>query len=152
MDRITPVTKPDRKMKEVGPNECRILRADLESHLFMLEEKFGLKIDIGKMTYSGTSVRMSIEAALVAENGLTLNRKAKDFEQLASLYGFEPDDLGKTFKSGGKEYRITGLNSRAGKMPVLAECLADGRGYKFAEAGVLRALGRAAPAAVHFRR
>lgn len=51
-------------------------------------------------------------------------------------------EFGTEFVSGGKTYRITGVNFRARSMPIKATCVADGKSYKFEAYAVQRALGQ----------
>lgn len=75
-------------------------------------------------------------------NGEVKSREVLAFEREYSLYGLEKTDLGKKFVTPEGEYKITGLNTRAHRMPVLATRLNDGKLYKFSEEHVKRALGR----------
>jgi hypothetical protein len=58
-----------------------------------------------------------------------------------ALYGID-GEYGTEFTSGGKTYRITGVNFRAQRMPIKADSVTDGRGYKFEAYTVQRALGQ----------
>ena len=82
VERVKPqapkITKFDR-------NACMILRADLEMALAGIAAKHGIKIDLGKMGFSAHNVKVSLEAAVIGEGGIVLDRAAIDFKQLASL-------------------------------------------------------------------
>ena len=142
VERVKPqapkITKFDR-------NACMILRADLEMALAGIAAKHGIKIDLGKMGFSAHNVKVSLEAAVIGEGGIVLDRAAIDFKQLASLYSLEADDLGKEFTFQGTQFRITGLNTRAEKMPVQGVQISTGKEYKFPVRSILRALGRPVP-------
>ena len=61
--------------------------------------------------------------------------------KMARLYTLNPDDLGKTFTSGGKTFKIEGLKTRSHKRPVLASDVRTGKKFVFEVEAVQRALG-----------
>jgi hypothetical protein len=128
-----PITKFD-------PNACRLLRAELEAALKIVADKHGISIKTGKMTYSDTNVKVSLEVATVSEGGEVNTREKKDFLQFAEIYGLKPTDLGRNFKSQGELYQITGLNTKKQKFAIQAKRLRDGHSYGFVAEDVKRAL------------
>jgi hypothetical protein len=67
----------------------------------------------------------------IGKDGGELTAAGKDFINYASMYGLEPSDLGKEFKSRGKTYRITGFKPRSHKYPILAVNVRTGKAFKF---------------------
>jgi len=84
-------------------------------------------------------------------NGKVRNKEEMDFERLAPTYGLKASDLGETFLSNGREFRITGLVTRRHKMPISAEATDNGKGFKFRSDTVCRALGREVPISPRLR-
>jgi len=72
-------------------------------------------------------VKFTVQGAV--DNGET--REAIAFKRNATYFGLKSADLGRTFRSGGNEFKIVGLNTRAKRFPILAVSTADGRGFKF---------------------
>ena len=67
------------------------------------------------------------------------------FEVLAPLFGLEPSDYGRTFKSGGERHRIVGINPNRPKYPISTERISDGRAFKMpAENAVMYLLSSSA--------
>ena len=52
------------------------------------------------------------------------------------MFGFQPTDLGRTFRQNGDRFRITGLNTNARRMPIQADRLSDGKRFKFSADGL----------------
>ena len=71
-----------------------------------------------------------------------LSPEALAFQKYASDFGLEATDLHREFKSGDKTFRITGHKLGRSSYPILAESVANGKGYKFAVDIVQFALGR----------
>lgn len=109
------------------------VKAIREEAMKVLEAHFAAK-DI-EVKYGGGSFLDSaiLKFEFVPEGGS--DKKSSAFSQLAHMYGLEPEHLGKIFTSyDGKQYKITGLNPRASKMPVIAQGLFDNKSYKFPHA------------------
>jgi len=54
-----------------------------------------------------------------------------DFRQWAEMYKLEKDDWGKTFTTGGTEYRVHGIRSNRCKRPIICKRVKDGREFVF---------------------
>lgn len=110
-------------------NELKMFRHEFTQSMKALEEKFGVKVDLGRISYSDTNFSGKITVSNVAEDGTVENPEAEGFRSCASLVGLKPEDLGREFTHRGETYKITGLNLRRSKYPISAEC--NGKGYKF---------------------
>ena len=99
-----------------------------------------VSVSLGRMRYEREDifpVSVSLEVANKSEDGSVLSSKAKDFQRNAHLYGLKSEMLGQTFVCNGKTFTITGLNTRARKMPIQAND-ENGSGYKFTADQVVR--------------
>jgi hypothetical protein len=69
----------------------------------------------------------------------------RDFEALATLYGLEPSDFGRTFRwdHDGREYRVAGVRPRAKTASVLVVRVHDGKRFAMPSATVRKALNDA---------
>lgn len=119
------------KMDKANLNK---FRTSFNSAVAELAKEFDVKIDLGKITYSDDSFTAKVSVA----NTDAEPQEVKDFKQYANLVGLEPEDLGKTFKSNGKVFTITGLNLGRRKYPISAT--SEGRSYKFNDSDVARLL------------
>lgn len=104
--------------------------------------EFGVRVKYKSGRYGSSTADLKFEFAEVSEDGTVQSRETEAFTRLAEVYGLHPNDLGRQFKVRQNVYRITGLNTRARKMPIQAERCSDGRGFKFPESVVAEALGR----------
>lgn len=104
----------------------KAIRPTIEQALSVLETEFGVKIALGKATFTHDHVKFQFEMALVGADGQAVTGPAADFKRDAVLYGLHPNDLGRHFVCRGEEFIITGLKPNARKRPVLA----TGKGNK----------------------
>jgi hypothetical protein len=109
-------------------DEVRAIRDTLDQFVKTLEVP-GYRFRLGNGTF-GETATFKIEVLPVGKNGEVKTKEAAAFAQLARLYGFLPDDLGKEFEHGGRVFKIAGLNTKARKGPVLCT-RDDGKVFKF---------------------
>lgn len=102
------------------------IRPTIEQALSVLEKEFGVKVALGRATFTHDHVKFQFEMAIVGKDGEALTGPAADFKREANLFGLHPDDLGRHFVCRGEEFVVTGLKPNARKRPILAR----GRGNK----------------------
>lgn len=139
MSKTKPVTK-------FTPSNVRTILEECREALEPVAEKHGLVLDNKGRTYQRDALPVMFQLLVRQEDedGNALKTEAKDFLKAGRMYGFEPGDLGKEFKSRGETFRITGLKPKSRKYPVLAENVKTGKSYKFPADVVKAALQRAA--------
>lgn len=125
--------------------KVREIMADCEEALKAVAEKHGFELARRSCSYTEHEMPVAFRLVEVGEDGNALTREAGAFEQLKKFYGLEGVSVGDTFKNRGRIFRVTGLNSRAPKYPVLAEDL-QGKKYKFPAEVVARKIGEKAVA------
>jgi hypothetical protein len=133
------------KIQEFNRANVRALHAEVEAALKPIAEKYGLLLERKGRTFYRDSLPAGFQFVVATEgaDGEVLDSKAKDFQRLAGSFGLKAEDLGKEFISGhGERYRITGLNPRAKRYPILGERVSDGKTYKFGAITVKHGLGR----------
>lgn len=106
------------------------IREDINKALEPVGEKYGVKLTAGNASYTENNFTLKLEGAAVKEDGTVAAKDAEAFKRHAHLYGLSPDDLGRKFTSQGKEFTITGLNTKSGKYPIIGRD-SNGKGYKF---------------------
>lgn len=119
MERATVKEIRDRLQKAIS---------DAKMNDFILN-KYNIKV--GNATFGETSAVFKVEVATIGENGEIRDRKAEDFNLLASVYGLKPEDLGKSFTYGQETYTIIGLNSKSHKYPLVVKKNSNGKSFKF---------------------
>lgn len=117
---------------------CRIVAQRIEALLKPLEEELGVAIQYKGGTFAAGNFVAKIELAKKSENGEIHTREADDFKALAPTYGLSPDDLGRTFRSGHREFKIVGLRIKATRHPIMA--VSGGKEYRFPAEDVRRLL------------
>jgi hypothetical protein len=107
-------------MKTLDKATVIALRAEIESALAAVATKHGIAIKAGNGNYSGTNATLKLEISVVDASGTTITKEAAAFKQLAILYGFTPEHLGRTFTIRGKSFNLAGIDRKSYKYPVLA--------------------------------
>ena len=131
------------RLVEFDKQACRTLGNAVENALQKVAQEFGVSIKRKGGSYSSTNYVIKLEASIIGSGGVILSREAEEFKRYCGLYNLEADDLGKTFTSeDGTSYKISGLSTRSGKYPILAENLSNGKTFKLPERMVQRGLGR----------
>lgn len=131
-----------KKITTFTPAVCRDLSEQIAAKLSELGDELGVSFTLRGGSYTATSYTPKIEVAIVAADGTVGSREADAFKLFAAMYGLSPNDLGRTFRSGSHEYKITGWRQRAATRPVLAT--RDGKEYAFPVDAIKMALAREA--------
>ena len=112
----------------------KVLRLEIEKKLEPLELTYGVKFQLGRIKFDDISFRSKIEAQLLSPaSGESAD--AIHFKNQCRRYGLQPSDFNKQVtlprysKFTGMKGRITGINTRAKKYPILIT-LEDGRKTK----------------------
>ena len=111
----------------ITKNQLKKFRVDFAECVKPLEQEYGIKLSIGGITFSNVGFSCRLKGDLVDENGEE-KVDLKEFDMLKSILGLSAS-LNDTFYSNGKEFTITGLNTRARKNAVELKCN-DGKKYK----------------------
>ena len=123
----------------------RAIRADIDAALALVAGKYGIKLALaGNVSFSPTGFRGRLEGFVTEVrtlDGATVCAEEAEFRQLAPMFGLEPGDYGKPFRSAGSVYVIAGIKPHRPKYPIVATGPQGGR-YKFPEDAVRRGLGR----------
>jgi hypothetical protein len=127
----------------ISRSDMSVLRSEVNAAIAAVATKHGLVMALGSGKFNEKNASFKLEISTKDQNtGMVKSREATSFEVNAHFYGFKAEDLGATFKSNGRTFKITGLNTRRPKFPLLAVCVEDGRTYKFPDTTVLACLGR----------
>lgn len=127
------------KITKFGKTGVQAVMEDIMSALEVVEEKYGVKIERGNVSFTDLSFKCPITVS-VKDNDEVLAKKKTDFERMAKLYGVSGDGFNVEFKEGGRTMRVTGFNTRAPKYPIILED-SEGNSYK----GVLSAYEKRFP-------
>lgn len=111
-----------------------------EKALKAVADEFGVAVRYKSGSYDSNIATLRFEFAEVSADGAVHTRESAAFTHLARAYGLRAEMLGAEFKVATRTYTITGLNTRASKMPIQAT-RDDGRSFKFPAEVVAKALG-----------
>jgi hypothetical protein len=115
----TTITKMDR-------DATRRINDALKNALESTAALLGLNVSVRGGTFDpldGT-FRPRIEFSVAGADRLA-------FDRVCELVGLTPEDFGREFTSRGRTFRVTGVNPRSPKFPIVATCVETGRPYKF---------------------
>jgi hypothetical protein len=116
--------------------QVKLVREVIQKELDKLAQNMKMTIRVGNASFTPTTINFKVEVAAIGEDGKVHSPEAENFKQFAAMYGLQPTDLGKQFRSWkGDTYTITGLSPRRSKYPIHAE-RSDGKRFKFPAAEV----------------
>lgn len=117
------------KINQFDRQSLRALRADLDSAMATIANKYGIQLNAGNISFTSDTATIKVAAGII-KNGTVVTAEAKAFDQYKRLVGLGAFNVGDTITLQGKQYTITGYKPRSSKAPV---CVTrDGRGYKVA--------------------
>ncbi len=102
-----------------------VIRADIESALKPVGERYNLTFGLGRLTYWPASFNVRLEAKRPDSD-------KQDFEQYAASCGLRPSDFGAVFTYENAKYTISGINPRSDKYPIVTT-REDGQRINFRE-------------------
>lgn len=117
------------------------LRIKLSAKLKEIGAELGVSLDLDpSSTYDPEIgfVRFKLTVAN-ATGEVPVSKCSLDFKKYAMIYGLTPEHLGKSFAYAGKQYRLTGLNPKAPRFPVIVEH--NGKSYRLPKASLLGVIG-----------
>lgn len=124
-------------------NQLKLIGKALDAELTALFAKYGLKLANRSATVYPSSGEVKYRITLTDTNlkdasGNETTSEAERFKKEAFLYGLNPTDLGKTFRSGGREFKIEGLKGGRSRKSLLVS--SNGKRFVFDPADVVRLL------------
>lgn len=118
-------------MKTFNGSNIELLRRDINEALKAIEARHDIKIDVGGMRYSSTTVSIKVEAVALGNDENVGSHEESAFKSNAyRVRGISAAHFGKTFRSQGKSFTITALKPANHKYPVIARS-SCGSSYKF---------------------
>lgn len=103
---------------------------ELDSLLRDFAQKNGLTYKPSSAKFSDDSFSGKFEFNTGYVDGMSFNQA--NWNKNCKYYDLTEADFGKNFMSHGKMFKITGINTRNYKMPILATEFYSGKKYKFA--------------------
>ena len=128
MFRNNPFRK-ENKMDTLNKSNINLIRDAIQRALDYVAEDLrdcgphiSLDLKLGNISYSDTNFKATLNCAVVDENGVVQNKERAAYIELSELYDLDPAWIDQTFMDyEGRTMKITGLNTRARKKPILLE-------------------------------
>ena len=119
--------------RNLTPELCNRLRRDLLKACLNVAKTHGLTVEGGELNDIDlrNSFEINFRVGIPMDDGAIYSPDKAMFEVLASHFGLEPSDYGRTFRSREELFRIVAINPNRPKYPISAERVSDGRGFKF---------------------
>lgn len=116
---------------EINRETCRAIRDTIQGQTSDWMKANGLKLEIGKITYSENNLVAKVSVSKVSADGTVMTKEAEAFKRYCDWNGIPKSALWQTFEDGnGTLHQIVGWNPRARKRPVLTKA-SDGRNYSW---------------------
>ena len=117
----------------IDRSTLKMILEEAREALAVVADKHGLVLERKHCTYSSTEAPVAFKFVVPqrTEDGEAINPKETEFRKFAALYGLEPDDYGKMFRTFNGVYRVCGIKPKARKYPVLGRNIDTGKTYKF---------------------
>jgi hypothetical protein len=116
------------KINQFDRQSLRALRADLDSAMATIANKYGIQLNAGNISFTSDTATIKVAAGII-KNGTAMTAEAKSFEQYKNLVGLGAFKVGDSINIQGKQYTITGYKPRSSKAPVCVRN-AQGSGFK----------------------
>lgn len=121
------------KIEKIPLSKVDDVKSKIMEHLEPLGAELGLSFEIGGATCDPN--QMYFHSKLTVSVGNKEDQEKRQFNKYCSLFGLEPSDYGRDFRSGGRNFKLIGFNLRASKMPIIARN-EQGVEYKFTETAI----------------
>ena len=115
-------------INQFDKNNCKELRSAMEVAFKALNEKFGIQLSVGNMSYDNDKVNIKVSASTV-KNGVALSEHQSDFNKYKEYIGMANYELDQIVVIQGKQYKLVGYKPRCNN-PLLVERL--GKVYRVA--------------------
>ena len=124
-----------KKIKSFDRTKAVAFGSELETALAKIAKRYGLTVQLKSRKFGHDNYTARVELSVVNAEGLSQTKEAKAYEAEAAYRGWNKK-VGDTFTSRGIAYTITGYNTRARSMPLQANRVSDGAGFKFRPATI----------------
>lgn len=121
------------KIEKITPQVCDLIRSELMTFLEPKMNELGLKINLGRMGYSDSSIGVKLD--LTVEGAKTREEIKSEYDLKIAKMMHKDIDFDKVSKvNGNLTLKIHGYNTRARKKPFECVCVNTGKRYGLTEA------------------
>jgi hypothetical protein len=112
-------------------SRVREVREQLDTALALLSTQIGLNVSLdGSVRFTDDEMTFKVKVTPSSTDGKQVPQIEVDFAKYATRYGLSPDDLGRTFTSVGKSFKLVGMKPNATVNKMVGES-PTGKRYVF---------------------
>jgi hypothetical protein len=131
----------------------KLVVSDFQKEIAEVAKKYGISASIGPARFTANNFTCKIDVSTVKNIAdIGMSKFELDFKNMARAYGLDPVWLGSTIELNGTQYRITGLNTRRRKKPVIIQRVRDNKEFICTITMVQMAKARSWPATAKDKR
>lgn len=127
-------------MEKMNKEYFNNFRNDVREALKAVAEKYGVEINPTNVKYDDIDFTLTLEVVRLVNGTSDANESLWSYYYKA--YGFEREDYGKTVIIDNAEFKISGIDSKSKKYPIILTRVKDNKKYGYSIASVKEALNR----------
>lgn len=120
------------KIEQFSPANLNEVRAAMVKAMAEVEKQFGIKVGLGKITYTGAEFSMKVSAMAInskteaaAEDNVD-PKWVSNFMRNYLSFGLRREDLGRSLKYDGKTYTLVGARAANARLPLVVREVGTG--------------------------
>lgn len=105
-------------MQKLTKESITNLSSDIRLALEQVELIYGVKINLGTISYTSKNASVKLSINTVSEDGTPQTKEAQNFDFFKGRHGLSNVNVGDTINIKGTNWILAGWNTRARKMPI----------------------------------
>lgn len=127
-------------MEKMNKEYFNNFRNDVREALKAVAEKYGVEINPTNIKYDDIDFTLTLEVVRLVNGTSDANESLWSYYY--KVYGFEKEDYGKTVVINNEEFKISGIDGKSKKYPIILTRVRDNKKYGYSIASVKAALNR----------
>lgn len=127
-------------MEKMNKEYFNNFRNDVREALKAVAEKYGVEINPTNIKYDDIDFTLTLEVVRLVNGTSDANESLWSYYY--KVYGFEREDYGKTVIMNNEEFKISGIDGKSKKYPIILTRVRDNKKYGYSIASVKAALNR----------
>lgn len=127
-------------MEKMNKEYFNNFRNDVREALKAVAEKYGVEINPTNIKYDDIDFTLTLEVVRLVNS--TSNANESLWSYYYKVYGFEREDYGKIVVINNEEFKISGIDGKSKKYPIILTRVRDNKKYGYSIASVKEALNR----------
>ena len=127
-------------MEKMNKEYFNNFRNDVREALKAVAEKYGVEINPTNIKYDDIDFTLTLEVVRLVNGTSDANESLWSYYY--KVYGFEREDYGKTIIMNNEEFKISGIDGKSKKYPIILTRVRDNKKYGYSIASVKEALNK----------